>query len=178
MVRSVEVVLGKENATRIDEVLLDGKARVTATTNSKVRKGWRVMAIAGKKVKGAENVRMALGMAQSKGRPYKVRFVLPEKVTEDAEGVLKEDVDEKADDDSWIIEEIDEEEWEGDSGDDEVLWANVLQVEAAERVEREAAEAAVEAERAAAIERARLAATSATRGVGKKKVLNPFVGKI
>eukprot|EP00966_Prymnesium_polylepis_P154962 3578644-Prymnesium_polylepis.1 len=78
MVKSVELTLGKDAATRIDEIILDGRGRVTGTSNAKVKKGWRVMAVGGKKCK-VESLTMALGIAQSRGKPYKVRFALPEK---------------------------------------------------------------------------------------------------
>ena len=158
--KSVELTLGKTDATRVGELQLDGKAKVTGCAHPKVRKGWRVMAIAGKKVKPID-VQMALGMAQSKGKPYKVRFALPEKKAADDE---VEDIVEE--DDEVIIEEIDEEEWDGD--EEEISFADMMRAEA-----EAATEAAEEAKRR---EEERMAAATAmlsARG-GKKKVLNPF----
>ena len=163
--KSVELVLGKEASTRVGELTLDGKAKVTATSHAKVKKGWRVIAIGGKKVKAAD-IQMALGMAQGRGKPYKVRFALPTKEQKAADGETEED---DPDDDEVIIEEIDEDAWEGDD-DGELLYADLAKAEA----EREAEEAArLEAERLAAAERAKLVGASI-----KKKVANPFAGKI
>lgn len=169
MVKSVELTIGKDANTRIGELTLDAKAKVTATTHPKVRKGWRVIAIAGKKVKPSDDLRMTLGMAQGRGKPYKVRFALPKVVKAAADGDADEEEEEPPEDDEIIYEEIDEEEWEGEEGE-ELFWADVAAAEA------EAAEAAAkaEAERRAAA----LAAAGANVGKGKKKVFDPFAGKI
>ena len=164
MVKSVELTLGKEAATRVGELTLDSKAKVVSSTHPKVRRGWRVMAVGGKKVQRASDIQMALGMAQSRGKPYKVRFALP-KVVKSLDG---EEADEDVDDDEIIYEEIDEEEWEGEDGD-ELLWADIAKAEA-ERA-REQAEA----------ERARREAAQSLDPFGSskpKKVLNPFAGKM
>ena len=168
MVKSVELTLGKDAATRVGEITLDGKAKVTATSHPKVRKAWRVMAIAGKKVKAAD-VQMALGMAQSKGKPYKVRFALPEKVKA-AEGEPEEE-EELVEDDEVIIEEIDEEDWEGDEGN-EMTWADVAKAET-EAAEAAAAEAVRREEERKAAAIANVSAIG-TAGKKKSKVANPF----
>ena len=85
MVKSVELTLGKDANTRVGELTLDGKARVVSSTHAKVRKGWRVLAVGGKKVKAGDDLQMVLGMMQGRGKPYKVRFALPPKVLKSAE---------------------------------------------------------------------------------------------
>merc|ERR1712070_241364 len=136
MVKSVELTLGKEAATRVGELTLDGKARVTASTHPKVKKGWRVMAVGGRKVKASDDLQMALRMAEAFGKPYKVRFALPKVVK------AAEDDNDEEEEEEMIYEEIDEEEWEGEEGD-EIFWAEVAKAEA----ERAEEATRVEAER-------------------------------
>ena len=81
----MELTLGKDANTRVGELTLDGKARVVSSTHAKVRKGWRVLAVGGKKVKAGDDLQMVLGMMQGRGKPYKVRFALPPKVLKSAE---------------------------------------------------------------------------------------------
>ena len=74
-------------------------------------------------------------------------------------------------DDEVVYEEIDEEEWEGEEGE-ELFWADVAKAEA----EKAAAAAKAEEERRAAA----IAAAGASLGSAraKKKVFDPFAGKI
>ena len=182
--KSVEIVMGKDANTRVGELSFDGKARITASSNTLVRKGWRIIAIGGKKVRAAD-VKMALSMAQSRGKPYAVRFGLPtnkEMPVADAgcsQAVLAS-ASEIEEQNALCVEEIDEQEWEvdkdGDEGD-ELFWANVFwddRVAAAEAAatakQRDADAKHLAAQKAAVANSTHLG----VKGGGKKKVINPF----